>query len=397
MRPKENWEKPKPNSDGKRKRRNVPKQRSDSSLQPHPDGDSTQDAGGQHPGTSSPAAEPSDENQTRMSPQLPVYTKPRALSVQLSPVHRLGSGMDNAAATAALQRAIQSSPARLVGTKQDPIPVGDLTPKPTRRLLFPSPSQSDEAKSDHANLSPIVRNGCTEKTEKSLTSALTDDNQADKENRPPSEDENGVLDDLFGEDPGIASRPTTPTPSSKMHSSTFKTPKNISTPHKDPPMTGDFFSSTAKALLHHPRTPKRASSSSVAQPLGEITPFTAQLNQFFSEANGSPSGNFDFPSLPSIHNSPERVTAGYNFAPFDSQDFFSTDVPMPSSPPWFGVYEDRIDQDSSGPLSDHPLPEVQSPPARADETVSSSAKTSQTSGLVIDDHGRARINFAALA
>lgn len=71
---------------------------------------------------------------------------------------------------------------------------------------------------------------------------------------------------------------------------------------------------------------------------------------------------------------------------------------MPSSPPiWFGVYEDAIEQDSSGPSSDQPLPELRSPPADEDETTVKQGKNSKSSSLVVDDRGYAGVGFAAIA
>lgn len=276
--------------------------------------------------------------------------------------------MDNASAAAALHRAIQSSPARVTGAQHAPIAVNDLTPKPTRRLLFPSPDENSSIKLDMAFGSPINSKKKSAKSELNQGITDADDDQADKENCPPTYEENEGLDDLFDEEPRSQSRPTTPTSNEKSQEHPFLTPGNAKTPHRAFPRTGDFFSSTAKALLQ-PTTPKRTTSATTTQSLGEVTPFTAHLNQLFSEANDSPSAHFDFPSLPSLNNSPARTYNQYDFTNFDSQDFFSTDVPMPSSPPvWFGVYEDPVDQDSGGIFSDYPLPEMGSSPMKAHTT-----------------------------
>ncbi len=365
LRPKENWGKPKKNPDEKRKRKRPPRKQSSRSVRGGAGSEATEAAGSQPSDASSPVADTTGEDIIHMSPQLPVFKKRRALSVQLSRAQRTKCGLDNASAAAALHRAIQSSPARLTGTQNAPIPIADLTPRPTRRLLFPSPSQSNSAKLDDSLGSPIAAKEQTFESNRHRASVDTDDEQADKENCPPMPDENEAYDDLFEEEPRSNTRPTTPTSASKALDQTFKTPRNNSTPHRGLPKTGDFFSSTAKALLNHPITPRRNASTSAAQPLGEMTPFTAHLNQLFSDANGSPSANFDFPSLPSLHNTPGRVADSYDFSHFDSQDFLSTDVPMPSSPPvWFGVYEDPIE--SGGAFSDYPLPEMQSSPFNAD-------------------------------
>lgn len=298
-----------------------------------------------------------------MSPQLPIVKRPRALSAQLSPEQTRKGGMNDAAAAAALHRAIQSSPARLTGAQHTPAIAADLTPKPTRRLLFPSPKQSNTAKVAHTFSSSVTANGRGTVSTVPQLSSDKEDEQADKENCPPMETMEETLNDLFEEEPQSLARPTTPIPSGQSPDHTFRTPRNASGLHRVPPKTGDFFSSTAKALLHHPNTPKRALARSDAQPLGEVTPFTAHLNQLFSDA---PSAHFDFPTLPPLQNTPGRFDNGYDFSQFDSQDFISTDVPMPSSPPaWFGVYEDPID-DSGGLFSDYALPELQSTPPNID-------------------------------
>ena len=332
-----------------------------------------------------------------MSPQLPIFRKPRALSVQLSPEQGRKCGMDNASATAALHRAIKSSPARLTGGQHAPIVLADLTPKPTRRLLFPSPKEGECAKLDQALGSPIAAKEKAAEHTVLRTSAEPDDDQANKENCPPMANDNEDLDDLFEEGPQSINRPSTPTPSSEPRDYTFTTPRNSSGPHQVPPKTGDFFSSTAKALLHHPSTPKRAPTLSDTQPLGEITPFTAHLNRLFSDANGSPSANFDFPSLPSLQNTPGRFDSGYDFSHFDSQDFLSTDAPMPSSPPmWFGVYEDPVD-DGGGIFNDYPLPELPSSPLKVDVDSAETPKPPKDRSLTQAANGRAGDDCTTLA
>ena len=331
-----------------------------------------------------------------MVPQSSANRKTRALSVQLSPVNKK-SGLAEASAALALKRAIQSSPARLVGTQSAPIEVEELTPKPTRRILFPSPGNSDTSKSAGLDRVPAAKGSESGKFalgDKSNPMAADSD---DKENcpPPPEDEEDFVFDRLFEEHPESAARPTTPTPSGKSNvSSMLKTPKNNGTPNRLPPTTGDFFSSTAKALLQHPRTPKRSATIPGTLPLGEITPFTAHMNQLFSEANDSPSANFDFPSLPSLRNTPGGSGHDFNFSSLDSQDFFSTDAPMPSSPPvWFGVYEDPIDHEASTLFGDYQAPnDATSVDLDAN---SHTSKTPKTPGLIVDEHGRASVNFSA--
>ena len=394
MRPKENWEKGQTDSDGRRKRSKQPKEAKRDSLPTDPGSEGSKASSNHQSEASSPAPGPTDgatdEASHQISPQLPVFRKPRALSVQMSPVNRK-NGLAEASAALALQRAIQSSPARLVGTQNVPIDVEQLTPKPTRRVLFPSPRPTPEIIESAPGIlsSANTSNSASHHTQHATVPNNQDQNN--KENRPPPTD-NAVptLENSLKEDEALNPRPTTPTPTSTSRGSVmFKTPKTTSTPHRRPPTTGDFFSSTAKALLGHPSTPNRNARSSSNQPLSEVSPFTAHLNQLFSEANGSPAADFDFPSLPSLHNTPGRTFDGYSFTNLDSQDFFSTDAPMPSSPPvWFGVYEDPNEQETNELFNDYQAP------GTADVTKASEA--SKMPGL-IGEQGRAVVDAATIA
>lgn len=259
-------------------------------------------------------------------------------------------------------------------------------------MLFPSPTLSEEAKSKSSSVVKGSGKGRDQSSGKLFE--IPDNDQADKENCPPAVDDG--LDHLFAEDHHDMDA-TTPTPTSSSRAQTFKTPKR--SPNPLPPATGDFFSSAAKALLRAPATPKRTPTKDI-QPLGELTPFTAHLNQLLSDANndnGSPGSNgFDFPSLPSLHNTPGRRTMDFDFSQFDSQDLLSTDVPMPSSPPaWFGVYEDPIEHGAGSLWGDYSLPNSASTPP-SDEAEVNGAKRPKTPGLVVDENGRARINFQAM-
>ena len=138
-------------------------------------------------------------------------------------------------------------------------------------------------------------------------------------------------------------------------------------------------------------TPKRTPSKSNIQALGELTPFTAHLNSLLSEANDSQ--NFDFPSLPSLDTSPNRVRNDFDFSQFDTTDFLSTDAPMPSSPPaWFGVYVDPVEQ-GNGLWSDYQLPAAATPTTKAGAGAGA-GKTPKTPGLMVDENGRATIDFS---
>ena len=360
MRPREVWEKPQNGGDGKRKRASSSKKQQTDSGSDQPANDTTGTANS-YINASSPVYEGGRTDTLEAEPQLPVMKHRRASSAQLTSPQGKRTTMNDASALAALERAIKSSPHKFVGTQQVPIELGDLTPQPTRRILFPSPTQSQEARSKRISRAGSENGDSRTKAFEDTASRILD--PADKENCPPAS-EGGELDQLFEEDPFISARSTTPTPTSSSRAMVFKTP--LRTPGRLLPTTGDFFSSAAKALLRPTTTPKRTPTEHT-EPLGEMSPFTAHLNHLLSEANnGSPgSQSFDFPSLPSLHNTPGRHvrTMDFDFSQFDSQDLLSTDVPMPSSPPaWFGVYEDPVEQGDDSLWVDFQFPKAASSP-----------------------------------
>lgn len=394
MRPKEVWEKPSNGGDGKRKRPTSGKRQRTNSTS-----DAIVNASigaALHSDASSPANDGGQTDSMNSEPQLPVMKHRRASSDQLNSPQSKGRTLNDASAMAALQRAIKSSPHKFIGTEHVPIDVEDLTPQPTRRLLFRSPTQSQEAGSKCSSVAGSDGPKSRQKALVNASSGILD--QADKENCPPTEEDG--LDQFFEEDPYQDARSKTPTPTNSSRAILFKTP--LRSPRRHVPTTGDFFSSAAKALLRAPTTPKRSPAKD-AQPLGELTPFTAHLNQLLSETNnGSPgSQSFDFPSLPSLRNTPGRATRNidFDFSHFDSQDLLSTDVAMPSSPPaWFGVYEDPVEHGAESLWGDYQLPNSASTPT-SDETLdlAISGKEVETSVLVVEANGRASADVDAAA
>ena len=387
MRPKEVWEKTHSQRGPHEKRKRAPRGRKPDSETANSHAGSDASQGTLNSDASSPPNEANPEEGVVETTELPPAKRQRAMSVQMAPVKTKGNSTSDATAAVALKRAIQSSPARIMGTQKIPIEVEDLTPKPTRRMLFPSPTQSEEGRA--------LRGARTNSEKKiqhnpqpSTKDLSPDHDQDDKENCPPVDE--GSIDHLFERnDDQPISRPITPTPSSNVRTPSFKTPQRSNSPRRTP-KTSDFFSSAARALLRPITTPQRTPTRSMAQPLGEITPFTAHLNSLLSEAHTeSPSNhNFDFPSLPSLNSSPTQVRNDFDFSHFDAQDFLSTDAPMPSSPPaWFGVYVDPVEQ-GNGLWSDYQLP-VPSP--LTDEA--GVVKTPKTPGLTVDENGRATIDF----
>lgn len=253
-----------------------------------------------------------------------------------------GYQLDEAAAQAALARAIQSSPVGLRGSKNSPIEVeADLTPKPTRRLLFPSPREPGEVKSladTRSSESPSARASAPRQTE-STQRLSVDAGDTDKENCPPPIDnEVDGLTHLFEDNVSPKTTPTkgrsledflkTPTPGSRCRAPL--TPKR----------GADQASLvTPSRLLKTPRTSGRATA------IAPETPFTRQLNALLSDClPTSPSQAIDLSTF-HMFNTPGRN--GFSSAQFTDfsmpDDFLSSDLPVPSSPPGglgFSVFED---------------------------------------------------------
>ncbi|KAL8692761.1 MAG: hypothetical protein Q9218_002268 [Villophora microphyllina] len=386
MRPKEAWDKPQGpdgGAGGPRKRTSQTKKAKPESLPAQSTANDTSGNTAFFSDGSSPA-DVNDQPCENQAIQTRPLQRPRALSVQARKSGTSHTRLNESAAAAALQRAIQSSPVQQRAIQQIGTATKDLTPKPTRRVLFPSPKQDGQQNKLHSNDPPNDEIAIGSST--GYTTEWID--TADKENVPPEheQDEHQSLNDQ------VIPRSVTPTPSSKTAEMTLKTPHRCVTPDRLPPTTGDFFSSAARALLRPRYTPKHASHrASDVQPLGEITPFTAQLNAILSDANAvSPTHSpFDFPTVPSLNNTPGRLRQDFDFAGFDPQDLLSTDVPMASSPPvegWFGVYEDPIEREGDwwnkyGFLGS-------SPPKATTE------KAKARPALSVDEHGRARVQLS---
>lgn len=343
MRPKEFWEKEKPPRDEKRKR--PPRAKKQKNVPPSEQATSDRSHGvNLQSEPPSPRKNDRPYNDRQEGFPLPPQNRQRALSEQRLPDKTGGNVKEVYRVTTALQREIQSSPARFVGTVHVPIEINDPTPKPTRRLLFPSPKQAGGQRQELGNGLNGGKKNVEPRPRAIKPSRQVVENQADKENYPPLQEDNENLDDIFEDKPGIISRQSTPSPSSKTHSQLFKTPRKLKTPDRNFPSSGDFFSSVAKALLHG-ITPKRTPTM---QPLGPMSPFSQQLNQLMSGNMSSSASNFEFPPLPSLRNTPGgRAQADFDFSQLDNQDLLSTDVIMPSSPPEWLLYEDPAEEANS--------------------------------------------------
>ena len=101
--------------------------------------------------------DPTADRQHHVAPAVeatsgPPTGRPRAGSMQIQQQRPRDNGDWNASQFgAAAARMAQSSPGRYQGSQQSPIEIGELTPRPTRRLLFPSPRREGEMK----NLGPV--------------------------------------------------------------------------------------------------------------------------------------------------------------------------------------------------------------------------------------------------
>ncbi|KAF2278641.1 uncharacterized protein EI97DRAFT_465070 [Westerdykella ornata] len=242
-------------------------------------------------------------------------------------------------ALAALHRAIQSSPGVMIGSKTSPINVeADLTPKSTRRLLFPSPRKPGEFKSlsDRGpSISPFSKSrsaGSEQPTRKSprrspRRSPRFSAVEFDKENCPPtaSHDDDDLA-RLFGETPSTKRTPSkraftddllkTPTPKSRKRVALGEV--NVEQLLKTP----------TRNLLTPGRNPE--------------TPLTNRLNAMLSDFLSSPTQAIDFSSFSPFTMTPGQLAS--QLSSFSGQnDFLSSDLPVPSSPAGcmgFSMFED---------------------------------------------------------
>jgi len=291
----------------------------------------------------SPADTTGDMQVRRM--ELPANHLP---AIKLRPSKRLNP-MTSDAASAALRRAIQSSPARWNGARNSPMDAEDDADS-TRRVLFPSPPRKDgsalvlgELTANATHLSPSHR------SKNQMVDVFN------KENCPPAlndEDADAELLKLFEEE---LARPSTPVQSTAPPHP-FKTPTRPTPNHR--PITRSVSrsirsSKSARDLFNLPqrtpsKTPTRRSPRNHESCF--TSPFTAGIQQMMSEAhnNFSPSGtgtgvDMAFDNLPDIPLMDDMMAAqgAHSNIEFNLEDFFSTDVPMPSSPPGnFHLYED---------------------------------------------------------
>ncbi|KAF2865489.1 hypothetical protein BDV95DRAFT_612635 [Massariosphaeria phaeospora] len=249
-----------------------------------------------------------------------------------------GLQVHDTVAHAALRRAIQSSPAGLRGyTKPANNLESDLTPRPTRRLLFPSPRGSGQTKSLDDIRLPQSPTSAPKAADEAVRLPGQFAEEIDKENCPPAgTNDDDDLADLFEDD---GSPKVTPT-KGPMLQDVLKTPTPGS--RRRVPLTpkrgaeGTVLTTPTRNIL----TPRNSVRAATATP---ETPFTRQLNALLSDCNpSSPSQTIDFSAFPAF-NTPGRNMDFSGKIDALPDDFLSSDMPVPSSPPGglgFSLYED---------------------------------------------------------
>lgn len=367
MRPPDKWTK-KPAKGRKRK----------TDADPNGHSEPQSDFFGDYPSTLSNCA-PETEDQTILSirggspdlPEAPSPVKQRATSEQ--PSHKpsaMQSQWSNVDLDAALHRAIQSSPAGrsvLGGSQASPIDLAadDLTPQPTRRLLFPSPRSNREGHDHHKTLDNASIPGSKPQSTTIIETAFVEDPRlagSDKENMAPTVDDDDDLAHLFECSPSIfrtparKTSPTKKTPRMGSGASTFEDLLKTPTPNRSSLKT--FSSNARQAFTPRTCTNNAVSSASTFLPTfspsekqnlcpttpsrvanlsspgrsgnrGEMTPFTRHLTQLLAAGSNeaSPSRNFDFGDLSAFGMSPGNrgTMVDFDKMEFSIQDFEGID------------------------------------------------------------------------
>jgi hypothetical protein len=303
-----------------------------------------------------------EENTDSIEPQLP----PMPRDMRASSADPPAQGLRRATKAIQQYRLVQSSPPKGGNSEVDPIDL-DLTPKPLRRQLFPSPDKAPNTSisgqipglSKNGGLLPsfVRRSPRLTKTKDIFqipgvagAVAITADG---KENMVPelSMDHSTMsLDELFDD---IGAEPMLPpsTPKRRSERLLSKTPQRG--------FGADISSNVQRTPTFRTPKAKQAQHPIAAALLGtavkdvtEMTPFSFSIHQALESAQGkdqssrrsTPRKNvvFEFPDLPSLNGSSPSSNDPFNInfseLPTDIQTdmtMFSTDAAMPSSPPNF--------------------------------------------------------------
>lgn len=286
-------------------------------------------------------------------------TRPRSNSLQLTRPRSVSNASQRGGA---LARAVQSSPVRFVGSQESPIEIEEITPKPIRRLLFPSPRREGEVKGLDADIPgcAVVAAPATstnlqtaaslkagvvlEGGEVSVFEAFT----FDKENLPPGLEVDDELAHLFDGSPtNLFKTPRktparaplstfrsqrqlnhllkTPTPSSRKRRKALSPTTNGNIANTASAATNDFMTSPTSSRYflrstpsREARTPPRSADRRVngsaerSNNTVEMTPFSRHIAQMLSDNNtgsanwSSPSQVFDFSEMPAFQDTPGR-------------------------------------------------------------------------------------------
>lgn len=311
MRPYEQWSKPRNTRVGRKKKSDQP---AEGSEMPEGDQDPVDDA-------TNGRRDPNEPLAPRRSPR----RLQRANSMMELPTRKT---MKKAKARAALKRAVQSSPPRFPGSQTSPIEVDqddDPPPKPTNRLLFPSPRKRGEVKSLDRNENNKVNPTCSRKRKKQHSGV-----ENDKENaKPVQSDAVDDLDSLFGDQSRLL---TTPKQGSR-DSDLLRTPiRSI----KRTPLGSRGSRSSRDLHRRHsnPETPSPAVGMDLSAFNMQMTPFSAQMSRMLSEANEHNFGDVNFGSGAPFS---KDDTGMFNFSDFGNHDSSGN----------FGLYDDSMDMNGN--------------------------------------------------
>lgn len=278
--------------------------------------------------------------------QLVPTGKPRAHSMQAQQRPDATSQWDPSQLNDALQRAIQSSPGRFHGSQDSPIEIEELTPKPTRRMLFPSPRQEGQVKAvddktPSSKKSPLGEGGKQVALSKVSSTTPGQNDVAifeaftlDKENMPPPFDDDDELAHLFdGSPPSLFRTPgktpgktpskgsqhsidqllKTPTPASRRRKLLTPSAAAANNANQQTMAGNDFMTSPGSSRYFLRSTPTRlANTPGRRSALGsdasqQVSPFSRHLSQLLNNATGgsgdcftSPTSGLDFSDLPTF-------------------------------------------------------------------------------------------------
>lgn len=267
-------------------------------------------------------------------------------------------------------RAFQPSQIGSEGSHSHPVQV-DMTPKPLRRQLFPSPTKhgasssqpSPPPKDNSADALVELPNICRRsprliRSTDVISARPRTPDPTDKENQVPCKVHEDDLNDLFNdEEDGFQLPPQTPTPARRSDRLLLKTPNR--TPSARPFTTpGAHTSPTAHRGSSNPKTPKRDFIMGSNRTVEEMTPFTRLMHEdlikdavatkkkIAADGHRQPVGNsptqhtfVEFPDLPSLSGTSPTSCP---FASLDTvdlssmmneyPDMFRTNLPMDTSP-----------------------------------------------------------------